>query len=666
VVTILPFTFRGSPEFSYLGDGIVDLLGTKLDGAGDLSTSDPHAVLSLVERQGARGTDPAAAREIAGRFGASYFITGEMLEAGGNIHLSASLYEPERPQPVATHSVEGPAESLFGLVDEIASALLAEQIQAPSVKVFSTAAMTTESLPALKAYLRAESELRGGEFTRALESYQQTVELDPEFALAWYRLSVAAEWSTRNDLVEPAVAKALEFGDRLSVHDRDLLEARLANRSGDPEGAEQIYRSILGRHPDDVEAWVQMSEILSHYGYMTGRSMTESREALERVIHYEPGYVGAWWHLARVAAVEDKPEEVDRIVRRIVEMNPEGERSLEMEILRAVMLGDEEGFRSLVGKLEAVEDHVVMLSGWTLAMTRSDPSHAIAVLEVLTHPRRSDYARAAGHQNVAWLELCRGRLEAALEQIERAGRIHPTARLEAEPLMLLLPWVPENRERLVVLRDDLAAWDAAAVAPSPNPTNFFSTHDAIHSLLRVYQIELIDRRLGEGSAGTRAESHALADLASTMPDGIPRRLAEYLQDSLRAERLLAEGADAEALASLESARFGWAYQDAYSSPFYAASFDRWTRAELLRRAGRADEALQWYSTFGEIGVADEAFVVPATLRRAQILDQRGETGEALRLYRQVVALWSDADPELRGWIGEAEGRIAILEDELSG
>ena len=35
-LVVLPFTFQGDSEHAYLGEGIVDLLSTKLDGAGEL------------------------------------------------------------------------------------------------------------------------------------------------------------------------------------------------------------------------------------------------------------------------------------------------------------------------------------------------------------------------------------------------------------------------------------------------------------------------------------------------------------------------------------------------------------------------------------------------------------------------------------------------------
>src|SRR5439155_5360842 len=52
LVAVLPFSVRGGPDFAYLGDGMVNLLSTSLDGAGDLRAVDPHAVLSAAQRRG--------------------------------------------------------------------------------------------------------------------------------------------------------------------------------------------------------------------------------------------------------------------------------------------------------------------------------------------------------------------------------------------------------------------------------------------------------------------------------------------------------------------------------------------------------------------------------------------------------------------------------------
>ena len=47
--------------------------------------------------------------------------------------------------------------------------------------------MTTQSFPALKAYLEGESEFRAGRFANALEAFQRATATDQSFALVYYR-----------------------------------------------------------------------------------------------------------------------------------------------------------------------------------------------------------------------------------------------------------------------------------------------------------------------------------------------------------------------------------------------------------------------------------------------------------------------------------------------
>ena len=109
------------------------------------------------------------------------------------------------------------------------------------------------------------------------ESFRQAVAEDSLFALAYYRLASAAEYVILPDVAAEASEKALRHADRLSERDRALLEASVAFRRGDAEAADRLYRSILGRWPDDVQAWFDLGEVLFHYNYVRGDIPDESR-----------------------------------------------------------------------------------------------------------------------------------------------------------------------------------------------------------------------------------------------------------------------------------------------------------------------------------------------------------------------------------------------------
>src|SRR4029077_4755733 len=94
------------------------------------------------------------------------------------------------------------------------------------------ASVTTSSLAAYKAYLDGEAAMRVGRADSALIAFQQATTLDTAFALAYYRLSAAAEWANRGALAVRAAQQAVRHSTRLAEHDRLLLQAPLGTRRG--------------------------------------------------------------------------------------------------------------------------------------------------------------------------------------------------------------------------------------------------------------------------------------------------------------------------------------------------------------------------------------------------------------------------------------------------
>ncbi len=95
-VAVLPFSVRGGSDYDYLGAGMVDLLSTKLDGAGSWRSVDPRAVLGLVDRQGGGAPDPERGRAIAEHLGAGLYVLGNIVAVGERLRLDASLYNSNR------------------------------------------------------------------------------------------------------------------------------------------------------------------------------------------------------------------------------------------------------------------------------------------------------------------------------------------------------------------------------------------------------------------------------------------------------------------------------------------------------------------------------------------------------------------------------------------
>ncbi|MCH7876158.1 MAG: protein kinase [Gemmatimonadetes bacterium] len=662
-IAVLPFTVRGSEDVAYLGEGMVDLLGTKLDGAGEWRSADPRAVLGVLAQEAGGVLDPERGRAVAEHVGAGLYVLGNILEVGGRLRVDASLYNPNLDAPlVAQATVEGKAAEIFDLVDDLATQLLTAQTGGPGARVTRIAAVTTSSLPALKAYLEGETAFRAGHYGSAVEAFQRAVAADSLFALAYYRLSVAAEWDARDALVQDAAQQAIRHAERLSEHDRLLLEAFIAWRRGAADEAEDLYRGIIGTHPDYVEAWFQLSEVLFHYNPLRGRSLAESREALERLLAFDPDHEPTLIHLARVAAHERNRAELDSLVRRILELNPEGDRALEMRVLRAFASDDRADQERLIGELRRASDFVLILATWHVALFTHNLPGAARLARVVADSTRAPKVQALGRVWLAHLELARGRWRAARAELAAAEPLDRASALEYRALFTALPFVPVSRAQVEDARDELERWDATSVPPSVTTTVLVSKHDGAHPHLRKYLLGLLSARLGDPVAATR---HAAELEALGGPDRA-RALAGDLAGSIRAQVALIEGRPADALMALEQTRRQTFYQLTLSSPFYSQAYERYMQATLLEELGQTEEALRWYSSVVGTSPNELIYLAPSHLRRAEIYERLGQPEKAAEHYARFVELWADCDPELRPVVDDAKERIARLAGEPAG
>jgi TolB-like protein len=298
-LAVLPFAVRGSGSFSYLAEGMVDLLSRDLDGAGDLRTVDAGTILTAAAQNDRDGVlDVERGRTVARRVGAGLYVLGSVHAVGGRVRIQAALYDGADASPGAETqaTVEGDSARLFELVDRLSAQLMVKRGKGPVTRLAETAAITTRSLVALKAYLDGERRLRAASLQparidSAITMFQQAITEDSTFALAQYRMAVAAGWANRPAMATVAAGRALTLSDRLTERDRRLLTAYVHFRRGAANSAERQYRAILHDYPDDLEALFQLADVLYNYNPLRGRPRGEARELFTQVLDLDPGFL---------------------------------------------------------------------------------------------------------------------------------------------------------------------------------------------------------------------------------------------------------------------------------------------------------------------------------------------------------------------------------------
>jgi TolB-like protein/Tfp pilus assembly protein PilF len=227
-IAVLPFeNLSVNPEDAYFADGIQEEILTRLAKITDLK------VISRTSTQRYR-SKPANLSEIARQLGVENIVEGSVQKVANQVRVNAQLINARTDSHLWAESYDRELTDVFGVESEIAKGI-AESLQArlTSHEEQALKVKPTTDAEAYDSYLRGVAfQGRIGQSTylalKTIGYFERAVQLDPNFALAWARLSRAQAYLSfqRVDGARPDVAKdALEHAQKLQPNSPETLLA---------------------------------------------------------------------------------------------------------------------------------------------------------------------------------------------------------------------------------------------------------------------------------------------------------------------------------------------------------------------------------------------------------------------------------------------------------
>jgi TolB-like protein/Tfp pilus assembly protein PilF len=227
-VAVLPFqNLSSDPNNAYFADGIQDEVLTRLAKIGDLK------VISRTSTQGYQ-SEPGNLTEIAKQLGVANILEGSVQKAGDQVRVNVHLVNVQTGSQLWAETYDRKLSDIFSVETEIAKGI-AESLQAKLTgrEEQALAAKPTDNPEAYDAYLRglafeARSNYSSDALFKAIDFYGLAVRLDPNFAVAWARLSGvhALLYSNRRDTTaarRDAAKEALENAQKLQADTPETL-----------------------------------------------------------------------------------------------------------------------------------------------------------------------------------------------------------------------------------------------------------------------------------------------------------------------------------------------------------------------------------------------------------------------------------------------------------
>jgi TolB-like protein/Tfp pilus assembly protein PilF len=290
-IAVLPFeNLSRDPDNAYFSDGIQEEILTRLAKIADLK------VISRTSTQRYQ-SKPGNLAEVAKQLGVANILEGSVQKAADQVRVNVQLVNAQTDSHLWAETYDRKLTDIFAVESEIAKGI-AESLQAKLAghEEEALAVKPTNNPEAYDAYLRGlafdtRSSFSADALRKATDYYERAVQLDPNFALAWARLSreEASLYFYRYDTTatrRDAAKKSLETAQKLQPSSPETLLALgyyqyLVLR--DYELAKTTFKEVIKLLPSSSEVPRALGSIARREGHWD-----ESIAYLERGLALDP------------------------------------------------------------------------------------------------------------------------------------------------------------------------------------------------------------------------------------------------------------------------------------------------------------------------------------------------------------------------------------------
>jgi TolB-like protein/DNA-binding winged helix-turn-helix (wHTH) protein/Tfp pilus assembly protein PilF len=272
VLAVLPFVnMSADADQEYFADGIAEELLNTLAQFEDLRVVGRTSSFSFKHSD-------ADFKEMGEALNADVILEGSVRTAGDRVRITAQLVDAKDGLHRWSQTYDRKLTDIFAIQTEIATAIAdALRLNLSSEGHERLATPPTDNLEAYQNYLlgkRLLDERTSTATAKAVELFEQAIDLDPEFALAYAGLADGfcmqaggfSDLSTKEMIARAraAIDKALALDDRSGEVQRALGDVRLYEN--DFAGAEAAFQRAMALSPNSSLIYSDYSYLLSDLG----------------------------------------------------------------------------------------------------------------------------------------------------------------------------------------------------------------------------------------------------------------------------------------------------------------------------------------------------------------------------------------------------------------
>lgn len=434
-VAVLPLLNEsGDPSQDYFSDGLSEELISALGQVRDLKVIGRNSSFQF------RGKDQDDSAGIGAKLGVATLLEGTVRKQGDHVRIMASLIKAVDGSQLWSHTYEREMKDVFAMQSDIATSV-AHALQATllgdaahAAKVLKPDAPPSGNVEAYNALLQGNfygERHTADDERKAIGYYEHAVELDPAYAFAWARLSMARTALVSNypEGLSREEQGAMIAGARIAAStalklDADSAEAHLARGAVleslelEPVLAEAECRRAAELTPHNPDAVRRLAALHAELGHFEA-----AVDGYQRAIALDPLSAGNWNDMAISLTALKRYPEAEAAERKALELRPQGAFQHAWLAVTQMLAGDKQ---QAVATAKAEPDP--LWRNWALALTtwgNGDHAQSDTLLKKLI----SENADTSGSQ-IADVYGQRGQPDEMFRWLEHAYQTHDGGAVE--------------------------------------------------------------------------------------------------------------------------------------------------------------------------------------------------------------------------------------------
>jgi TolB-like protein/Flp pilus assembly protein TadD len=333
-IAVLPLVnSSGDPANEYFADGMSEEFISSLSRLSDLKVIGRSSSFQFKGKTGDSKT-------IGEKLGVRYVLEGSVRRSADRVRIAVALVKTGDGSNVWSETYDRELKDIFAVQSEIAGAV-AKQLKVAllgtsgqSSQLTTAATPSNQNVEGYNALLQGNFYYNRGtadDTRKAIGYYEEAIRLDPRYALAYAKLSVAAGNLSSGYAgrvtpreVEELIATARASAKRSLELDPNLADAHLAQgltlRDIDRNfvEAEAEFRRALELAPQDASVTARFAGLLARLG-----RLDEGVALIKRAIALEPLRHASHGSLAINLTALGRYDEAEAAVRKAIELQPQ-------------------------------------------------------------------------------------------------------------------------------------------------------------------------------------------------------------------------------------------------------------------------------------------------------------------------------------------------------